>query len=137
MRIINKEIVMNQENLNNKFNSFKDGFSQEDVEKVMNNMGKIEALMHNETLCKYLEDVKLYFQMLGDIFTGKYKKVPAGTIATIIGTLLYVLSPVDLIPDFLPGGFVDDVTIISLCLQFTKYDIEEYRKFKEFSKELP
>lgn len=122
---------MNQEKLNNKFNSFKNGFTQEDAEKVMDNMGKIEQLMQNETLRKFVDDVKLYFQMLGDIFTGKYKKVPAGTVAAIVGTLLYVLSPVDLLPDFLPGGFVDDAGIIGLCLTFTKYDVEQYKKFKE------
>ena len=122
---------MNQEKLNNKFNSFKNGFTQEDAEKVMNNMGKIEQLMQNKTLRKFVDDVKLYFQMLGDIFTGKYKKVPAGTVAAIVGTLLYVLSPVDLLPDFLPGGFVDDAGIIGLCLTFTKYDVEQYKKFKE------
>lgn len=117
--------------LNNKFNSFKNGFTQDDVEKVMNNMGKIEQIMQNETLLKFVEDVKLYFQMLGDIISGKYKKVPAGTVAAIIGTLLYVLSPVDFIPDFLPGGFVDDAAILALCLNFTKLDIEEYKKVKE------
>ena len=117
--------------LNNKFNSFKNGFAQEDAEKVMENMGKIEKIMQNKTLRKFLDDVKLYFQMLGDVFTGKYKKVPEGTVAAIIGTLLYVLSPVDLLPDFLPGGFVDDAGIIGLCLTFTKYDVEQYKKFKE------
>lgn len=117
--------------LNNKFNSFKNGFTQDDVEKVMNNMGKIEQIIQNETLLKFVDDVKLYFQMLGDIFTGKYKKVPAGTVAAIVGTLLYVLSPIDLLPDFLPGGFVDDAGILGLCLNFTKIDIEEYKKFKE------
>ena len=119
-----------QEKLNNKFDSFKNGFSQEDAEKVMENMEKIENIMQNEKLHKYFADVKLYFQMLGDFFTGKYKKVPVGTVAAIVGTLLYVLSPIDFIPDFLPGGFVDDAAILALCLKFTKYDIEEYKKFK-------
>ena len=68
--------------------------------------------------------------MLGDIFTGNYKKVPIGTIAVIIGTMLYVLSPVDLIPDFLPGGFVDDAGIVALCVSFVRRDVDEYRKFK-------
>ena len=119
------------EKLINKFNSFKNGFTQEDADKVMVNMGKIEQLMQNKTLRKFVDDVKLYFQMLGDVFTGKYKKVPTGTVAAIVGTLLYVLSPVDLLPDFLPGGFVDDAGIIGLCLTFTKYDVEQYKKFKE------
>ena len=125
-----------EEKLINKFNSFKNGFTQEDADKVMVNMGKIEQLMQNKTLRKFVDDVKLYFQMLGDVFTGKYKKVPTGTVAAIVGTLLYVLSPVDLLPDFLPGGFVDDAGIIGLCLTFTKYDVEQYKKFKENNDEV-
>lgn len=119
-----------KQDLKKQFESFKKGFTQEDAEKVMENKEKIEGIMKNETLKKYLEDIKIYFQMLGDIFTGKYKKVPVGTIAAIIGTLLYVLSPFDLIPDFLPGGFVDDAGIVALCISFTKYDVEEYKKNK-------
>ena len=121
---------MSTENLRGTFNSFNKNYNQADAEKVMENQEKIEAIMQNDTLKKYLEDIKLYFQMLGDIFTGKYKKVPMGTIAAIVGTLLYVLSPIDLIPDFLPGGYLDDAGIVALCLNFTKQDIEEYKKFK-------
>ena len=121
---------MSTENLRDAFNSFNKNYNQADAEKVMENKEKIEAIMENDTLKKYLEDIKLYFQMLGDIFTGKYKKVPMGTIAAIVGTLLYVLSPIDLIPDFLPGGYLDDAGIVALCLNFTKHDIEEYKKFK-------
>ena len=70
--------------------------------------------------------------MLGDVFTGKYKKVPVGTIAAIVGTLLYVLSPIDLIPDFIPViGYLDDAAMLALCLNFTKYDVEEYKKDKK------
>ena len=87
--------------------------------------------MKNQTLSKYLNDVTLYFQMLKDFFSGKYKNIPIGTIATIFGTLLYVLSPIDLIPDFLPGGFLDDVGILIACLNFTKFDVEEYKKSKD------
>ena len=58
-----------------------------------------------------------------------YKKLPVGTIAAIVGTLLYVLSPVDLIPDFIPGiGYLDDAAVLALCLNFTRFDVEEYKK---------
>ncbi len=119
-----------KEKISKIFDGFKKDYSQEDAEKVMGNQSKIEQIMQNETLNKYLDDVKLYFKMLADIFTGKYKQVPVGTIAAIVGTLLYVLSPVDLLPDFLPGGFVDDAGIVALCLSFTKRDLEDYKAFK-------
>jgi len=121
----------NQKDIDEKFNSFT-SYTDADAEKVMENQEKIEKIASNDTLSKYLNDIKLYFQMLGDIFTGKYKKVPVGTIAAIVGTLLYVLSPVDLIPDFIPViGYLDDAAVIAACLNFTKFDVEEYKKNKK------
>ena len=118
----------NQKDIDEKFESF-DSYTEEDAQKVMDNQEKIEKIASNETLHKYLNDIKLYFQMLGDVFTGKYKKVPVGTIAAIVGTLLYVLSPVDLIPDFIPVvGYLDDAAMLALCLNFTKFDVDEYKK---------
>lgn len=125
------EYKLNRKDYQKKFNSFKT-YSKADADKVMKNKGKILKIAENETLCQYLDDIKLYFQMLGDIFTGKYKKVPFGTIAAIVGTLLYVLSPVDLIPDVIPVvGYLDDAAILAACLNFTRFDVEEYKKDKK------
>ena len=120
-----------KEKVNEKFESF-DSYTEEDAQKVMDNQEKIEKIASNDTLHKYLVDIKLYFQMLGDVFTGKYKKVPVGTIAAIVGTLLYVLSPIDFIPDFIPVvGYLDDAAMLALCLNFTRFDVEEYKKNKK------
>lgn len=121
----------NQKDIDEKFNSFT-SYTDADAEKLMENQEKIEKIASNGTLSKFLDDIKLYFKMLGDIFTGKYKKIPVGTIAAIVGTLLYVLSPVDLIPDFIPViGYLDDAAILAACLNFTRFDVEEYKKEKE------
>lgn len=118
----------NQKDIDEKFNSFT-SYTEADAKKVMENQERIEKITSNDTLIKYLNDIKLYFKMLGDIFTGKYKKVPVGTIAAIVGTLLYVLSPVDLIPNFIPViGYLDDAAVLAACLKFTKFDVEEYKK---------
>lgn len=125
------EYKLNRKDCQKKFNSFKT-YSKADADKVMKNKGKILKIAENEELCQYLDDIKLYFQMLGDVFSGKYKKIPFGTIAAIVGTLLYVLLPQDLIPDYIPViGYLDDAAIFRLCLNFTRIDIEEYKKFKQ------
>lgn len=116
--------------MSKKFNSFKKGYSQKDAEKVFEKKSKILGIMKNPTLKKYFDDVSLYFQMLKEFFSGEYKSIPVGSIAAIIGTLLYILSPIDLIPDLIPGGFVDDLGILISCLNFTKIDVEEYKKSK-------
>lgn len=43
-------------------------------------------------------------------------KVPSIVKATIVGALGYFICPVDLIPDFLPGGLVDDLVVLSATL---------------------
>ncbi len=122
--------TFNKKDYENKFKSFR-SYSKNDAQKLLSNRSKIEEIAHNGTLSEYINDIKTYFQMLGDFFSGKYKKVPVGTIAAIVGTLLYVLAPVDLIPDFIPGiGFIDDAAILGLCINFARYDVDEYKKNK-------
>ena len=46
----------------------------------------------------------------------------------IILTLLYVFSPIDIIPDCIPGvGLVDDAAMVGFCLAAARSDIEDFR----------
>ncbi len=121
---------LSQDDVNKQFDSFT-SYKEEDAEKVFDNEKKIEQIASDETLKKFLEHIKNYFCMLKDFFTGKYKKLPVGTISAIIGTLLYVLCPLDLIPDVIPVvGYLDDAAMLALCVKLTKFDVDEYFKAK-------
>lgn len=43
--------------------------------------------------------------------------VPMSKKATIGAALLYFISPLDLIPDFLPGGYLDDAAVIAAAFK--------------------
>lgn len=66
----------------------------------------------------------------------EYKNIPVGTIIGIISALIYVLSPIDLVPDAIPGaGLLDDASVVLLCLNSgAKDDLKKYRKWKEENK---
>ena len=66
----------------------------------------------------------------------EYTEIPLGTIVGIISALIYILSPIDLIPDPVPtAGYLDDATVLLLCLKVgAKDDIEEYQKWREENK---
>ena len=118
--------------VNEKFNSFKNKkYSENDIHKVFDNEENILHKMNDKNLKGFLGDVKLFFSMLKDFFTKKYPGVPVGTIIAIAGSLLYVLAPLDVIPDFIPlAGYLDDAGIISLCIKFVKDDLDKYKEFK-------
>ncbi len=118
--------------VNEKFNSFKNKtYSEDDMNKVFDNEETILNKMNDKNLKGFLGDVKLFFCMLKDFFTKKYTQVPIGTIVSIAATLLYVLAPIDLIPDFMPFvGYLDDAGIITLCINGFRADLETYKEFK-------
>lgn len=45
------------------------------------------------------------------------KEVPMSDKAIVIGALGYFILPLDFIPDFLPGGFVDDAGALVLAVK--------------------
>ena len=120
--------IFNEKDVQKIFDGF-DSYTQDDADKVMNNSDRIEKIVSNGTLSKFLKDVKIYFRMLSDVFSRRYTRVPRGTVAAIVGSLLYVLSPVDLIPDMIPViGYLDDAAVLALCLKFVKHDVDEYKR---------
>lgn len=64
--------------------------------------------------------VLLLKRLLGD------SRVPRRTKLVMGGTLLYLISPLDVIPDFVPGlGQVDDVVIVILALHSLLNRVDE------------
>ena len=55
-----------------------------------------------------------------------------GVLVLLITSLLYVLNPLDLIPDLIFGfGLVDDAGVVALCLKLVESDLHRYAAWKE------
>ncbi len=60
----------------------------------------------------------------------KKPEVPSKDKAIIIGALGYFIAPLDLIPDMIPGGFVDDLGALAFALARVKNYIDHEIKLK-------
>jgi len=71
--------------------------------------------------------VRLLVMMGSDYLDGRYTRVPVATIWVIFFALLYVIGPLDLIPDFIPGfGWLDDAFVVALVCRAIRRDLRRY-----------
>lgn len=84
------------------------------------------------TIGRLWADLPLLVRLLKAWKQGSYRGLSVRTIASIAVSILYVLSPVDAIPDFIPGiGLIDDAAILALLLHSLAQDLSAFRVWEQ------
>jgi len=72
--------------------------------------------------------------VLRDYANGTYRKLPWRAVAALAAAVVYVVSPFDLIPDFLgPLGWTDDLLVVALTWGLVKRELRAYCEWKGLS----
>ena len=104
-----------------------------DIAKVTRHADDIEQKLPK--LRKWMEQGKIILAMVNDYWAGRYREVPYWAISAGALALLYVLNPLDVIPDLVPGfGFLDDATVVAFCLRLIEREVEKYQEWVEAAK---
>jgi len=80
---------------------------------------------------KVFEDFLTLFRLVKAWVMRDYVDVPTKSIFWAIFAIVYFLSPIDLIPDFLPGGYIDDIFVISYVVKKIKVDLEKFEAWEK------
>ena len=108
-----------------------DGY--EEAEKLLNDKDKLEDFLQKlekklETIPKLgnaLSALPTMVSLIKSYIKKEYTEIPLGTIIAIISAALYFFTPVDFIPDVVPGvGYIDDAAVVAVCLKLVGSDIE-------------
>ena len=85
---------------------------------------------------RQLFDVALTLvRMVRRYISGEYRDIPSSTIISGLAVLLYVLSPIDLIPDFIPVlGFLDDLSLVSWFVGKFHVEITRFQDWEQTSR---
>jgi len=72
-----------------------------------------------------------YFQtmlrLIRAYYQGNYRDVAESTLVVIVAAIIYVVNPLDLIPDAIPAlGFLDDATVLALAVRRTRQTLDDF-----------
>lgn len=105
--------------------------STTDFESVFDRKDQLFAKINHPDWKKYKNKIILMFQFLKDVKQKNYPETPWKTLAAMIFTILYIINPLDLVPDFIPFiGYLDDITVFGFALKLINKDLETYENWK-------
>ncbi len=81
---------------------------------------------------KYLAIIPNLILLLRNYFAGEYEEIPVGMVLAILGALIYLINPFDIIPDVILGfGQIDDASVFALCWMLVKNDVKDFNEWWE------
>ena len=77
------------------------------------------------------ETLQTMFRLIKASMSAEYTGVPASTVAAAVAVLIYFLSPIDLIPDFIPVlGLLDDVALVAWFSTTLKHELDKFQEWE-------
>jgi len=80
-----------------------------------------------------IKDIMFSFiRLVKSYFSGEYRAISTKSIVIGIATLLYVVSPIDLVPDFIPIiGFADDISLMAWFIKAFQTELSKFREWEQ------
>jgi len=93
---------------------------------------KVDEIAKSEQLKQLFSTVELLSKMVRRYLSGEYRNYPKRTLLLILFGLIYFLTPIDAIPDFIPvSGFLDDLTVLLWVYKSIQKDIVAYQEWEK------
>jgi len=105
----------------------------DDSEKLSALLKKLKQKMKSLPMVgSVLANVPTMFKLLNSYLKGDYTDIPRKQLVILVSAVSYLVSPIDLVPDFIPVvGLMDDMAVVSICIKATQSELEKYLSWRE------
>ena len=87
--------------------------------------------LSGKNISLFREQLGIVTRLLKAYASGDYRQLPWKTLIRVIAVLIYFVSPIDILPDFLPiVGLTDDIALMLWLFSGMKDDIEKFRQWE-------
>ncbi len=88
---------------------------------------QLSSCLSRKGLSSAKENLLLMRNYLTDIATGRYKDYDAKKLIIVVAAIIYVVTPFDLLPDLIPPGLIDDISIVAWAIKEAAEELEKYK----------
>lgn len=75
--------------------------------------------------------LKAFFRLLKSYTARQYTVIPWGSIVMITGAIIYFVTPIDLILDWIPLlGFIDDAAVVVFVIRQIRSDLDKFLEWE-------
>ena len=90
----------------------------------------------NNTLSDIRAKLTSVVSLVRNYASGEYRDVSRGSIISVVAALIYFVSPLDFMPDFIPVlGFADDLALLTFVISKLGNELEKFQLW-EMNKDL-
>jgi uncharacterized membrane protein YkvA (DUF1232 family) len=83
-------------------------------------------------LGKLKDDLKLLQSLCLAYWRGEYRAISGKSMLSVVAGLMYFLSPLDAIPDWIPGlGMLDDIAVLAWVMKTLETELNAFRAWRE------
>ncbi len=76
----------------------------------------------------FVERINLFLRLVRAYAKGDYREIEWKHLVLVVAALIYFVTPLDLIPDFIPiSGFIDDFTILVWVYNKIQFEIDKFK----------
>jgi len=77
------------------------------------------------------KDVQTLLRLMRAYGEGRYRQVSGKNLVLAGLAVMYLVSPLDVLPDFLPGGFFDDAAVIGFILKKIRTELAAFEIWEQ------
>ncbi len=108
-----------------------------DKSKVLSVLTVLARYMKKGGLKEVRVQLGLLYDYITDVIHGRYKAYSKSALTMALAAILYVISPLDILPDLIPFGFVDDIAIVTWAIAKLEEELQKYKVGKEALEKSP
>lgn len=98
-------------------------------------LAKSQQKGFKEGMAEAQGQVQLLVRLIRAYASGEYRKLPWKSLLSVVGVLIYFVSPIDFIPDFLPiVGLTDDLALVFWLFKTLSDDLSEFSQWEKENK---